>query len=155
MKPPVNTEAAAAVWRTRRILAAMVALATSALTLFLLRTLMQPEAVGAPSGSAPDSHPFWTAAVVMAPATLASLCWCFAVQGQVPAVRQLLKCSLLGGVALGAPSFLVGFVGPMIFSPSNNMGPLYGLITGSTGFFVGTVAGTLYGWMHRPESGHS
>ena len=153
MKQPLNREAA--LWRKNRILAGAVALTISALALLLLKNLMRADGAGAQPGTSGESHPLWDAALVLAPATLAALAWSFALQGHCPAVRRLLKSSLIGGLALGALGFLAGFVGPMIFSPSNNMGPLYGVITGSAGFVVGTLVGTLYGWMRTPATGES
>ena len=153
LKPPMNADANAALWRTIRIVTGVAALPLSGVTLLLLKNLTRATDAGASSGSAQEFHPFWIAAVVMAPATLASLCWCFALQGQVSAVRRVLTCSVIGGLAVSAASFLAGFVGPMIFAPANNMGPLYGLITGSAGFVAGTAAGTIYGWLRRPVSG--
>ena len=47
-------------------------------------------------------------------------------------------------VALGGTGFVAGFVGPMIFSPDANQGPLVGLlITGPAGAVAGLVLGVL------------
>lgn len=52
---------------------------------------------------------------------------------------------LLGGIILGAIGFIAGFVGPLIFTPENNLGPLLGIIyTGPIGFIVGLIIGGLY-----------
>jgi hypothetical protein len=59
--------------------------------------------------------------------------------------------SLAGAIGYGAAlfgviGFVAGFVGPMIFAPEANQGPLLGiLITGPAGFLVGAVAGLVYG----------
>jgi hypothetical protein len=46
-----------------------------------------------------------------------------------------------GGI-LGAFGFLAGFVGPVIFTPEANQGPLLGIfITGPLGFMLGLVVG--------------
>jgi hypothetical protein len=46
----------------------------------------------------------------------------------------------------GVIGFAAGFVGPMIFAPEANQGPLLGiLITGPAGVLVGAVAGLVYG----------
>jgi len=46
-----------------------------------------------------------------------------------------------GGI-LGAIGFLGGFVGPVIFTPEANQGPLLGIfITGPLGFVLGLVVG--------------
>ncbi len=52
------------------------------------------------------------------------------------------KQILLTGVLFGAVAFLIGFVGPVIFMPQSNQGPLIGIfITGPLGFCLGIVAG--------------
>lgn len=46
------------------------------------------------------------------------------------------------GAILGAIGFLGGFVGPVIFRPEANQGPLLGIfITGPLGFILGLVVG--------------
>ncbi|MER9840133.1 hypothetical protein NKJ59_02585 [Mesorhizobium australicum] len=46
------------------------------------------------------------------------------------------------GVLLGIIGFVGGFVGPVIFTPDANQGPLLGLlITGPLGLVIGLVAG--------------
>lgn len=46
------------------------------------------------------------------------------------------------GLFVGIISFLVGFIGPMIFAPGANQGPLLGIIyTGPIGTIVGLVWG--------------
>lgn len=46
------------------------------------------------------------------------------------------------GAILGAIGFLGGFVGPVIFTPEANQGPLLGIfITGPLGFMLGLVVG--------------
>jgi hypothetical protein len=48
--------------------------------------------------------------------------------------------------AVGAVTFLVGFVGPLIFWPDNNLGPLIGIfLTGPLGFVGGAVIGLCIG----------
>ncbi len=55
-----------------------------------------------------------------------------------------------GSVILGFISFLIGFVGPVIFMPESNQGPLLGIfITGPAGAIIGFVAGALYAQLHR------
>ncbi len=52
---------------------------------------------------------------------------------------------LMGGLIIGSISFILGFIGPLILTPSNNLGPLLGIfITGPIGFLVGLVAGGIY-----------
>ena len=46
------------------------------------------------------------------------------------------------GVILGIVGFVGGFVGPIIFTPEANQGPLLGIfITGPLGFVVGLIVG--------------
>ncbi|MDX8433880.1 hypothetical protein RFN25_10575 [Mesorhizobium abyssinicae] len=46
------------------------------------------------------------------------------------------------GAILGVIGFLVGFVGPVIFTPEANQGPLLGIfITGPLGFVLGLIVG--------------
>jgi hypothetical protein len=46
------------------------------------------------------------------------------------------------GAIVGAIGFICGFVGPVIFTPDANQGPLLGIfITGPLGFVVGLVVG--------------
>jgi hypothetical protein len=57
---------------------------------------------------------------------------------------RVLKFTLLGGIILGGIGFVAGFVGPIIFTPESNQGPLLGIfITGPLGFIVGALAGCL------------
>jgi hypothetical protein len=54
---------------------------------------------------------------------------------------------LLGGIIVGATGFILGFFGPIIFTPGANLGPLLGIfITGPLGFVLGLMGGGLY-WM--------
>ena len=48
------------------------------------------------------------------------------------------------GVILGVIGFVGGFVGPLIFTPEANQGPLLGIfITGPLGFVLGLVVGLM------------
>ncbi len=62
---------------------------------------------------------------------------------------------LSSGFIVGGVAFCAGFLGPMIFAPGANQGPLLGLlITGPAGFLVGLVGGLVY-WRRvkrRPAS---
>jgi hypothetical protein len=53
--------------------------------------------------------------------------------------------ALLWALMVGGISFVLGFVGPMIFAPSANQGPMLGIfITGPLGFLLGGIAGFVY-----------
>lgn len=54
----------------------------------------------------------------------------------------MISTMLRWGVVLGIVGFVGGFVGPIIFTPEANQGPLLGIfITGPLGFVVGLVVG--------------
>ena len=56
---------------------------------------------------------------------------------------------VLGAVVTGGIGFFAGFVGPMIFMPGANQGPLLGIfITGPLGFLLGAAGGAIY-WFRR------
>lgn len=51
---------------------------------------------------------------------------------------------------VGGVSFLIGFVGPLIFSPDSNTGPLLGIfVTGPLGSIAGAVCGVVIGLVVR------
>ncbi len=57
----------------------------------------------------------------------------------------LLTSIVTGAFTLGAIGFVGGFVGPLIFTPEANQGPLLGIfITGPGGFALGAVLGALW-----------
>jgi hypothetical protein len=57
------------------------------------------------------------------------------------------KYIFLGGIIVGSISFLLGFIGPIIFNPSANQGPMLGIfITGPAGFLIGLIGGAIY-WL--------
>ncbi|WP_256750597.1 hypothetical protein [Mesorhizobium sp. Mes31] len=54
------------------------------------------------------------------------------------------------GVILGVIGFVGGFVGPLIFTPEANQGPLLGIfITGPLGFVLGLVVGLMLSLRRR------
>lgn len=57
------------------------------------------------------------------------------------------------GCLLGVIGFLGGFIGPIVFTPEANQGPLLGIfITGPLGFLAGLVGGAVFA-LRRPRSG--
>lgn len=59
--------------------------------------------------------------------------------------NSLASCILMGGIIVGAIGFVLGFFGPLIFTPDSNLGPLLGIfITGPFGFIAGLIGGGLY-----------
>ena len=58
-------------------------------------------------------------------------------------------CATMTGI-VGVVCFLIGFVGPLIFSPGSNTGPMLGIfITGPLGAVVGAVCGVVIGLVVR------
>ena len=58
-------------------------------------------------------------------------------------------CASMTGI-VGVLSFLIGFVGPLIFSLNSNTGPMLGIfITGPLGAIVGAVCGVVIGLVVR------
>ncbi len=52
---------------------------------------------------------------------------------------------LSGALLIGAISFIIGFIGPMLIAAGGNQGPMLGLfITGPIGIIVGAIAGFIY-----------
>ena len=82
---------------------------------------------------------------------------CILVWKKAGSISKSLALSILmGGIIIGTISFLLGFSGPLIFYPENNLGPLLGIfITGPVGFVLGLIGGGLY-WAkkrHRSNNG--
>jgi hypothetical protein len=62
---------------------------------------------------------------------------------------RVLRC----GVIVSAVTFTPGFVGPIIFTPEANQGPLLGIfITGPIGFWLG-IGGGIWREVRRTRSG--
>ncbi len=52
---------------------------------------------------------------------------------------------LSGALLIGAISFIIGFIGPMLIAAGGNQGPMLGLfITGPIGTIIGAIAGLIY-----------
>ena len=61
----------------------------------------------------------------------------------------------LGGAALaGGIGFIAGFLGPIIFAPEANQGPLLGIfITGPLGLIIGGLTGLVYAHVSANRKG--
>jgi hypothetical protein len=58
-------------------------------------------------------------------------------------------CATMTGI-VGVVSFLIGFAGPLIFTPDSNTGPMLGFfVTGPLGAIVGAVCGVVIGLVVR------
>src|SRR5436190_13876604 len=91
-----------------RILAAIVAFPLSAFAFLFLRT---------------GFDLFW-AGFILSFFTAATLCLWFAFRGDIAKDRALMSFVLTGGIIIGGICFVAGYVGPIIFTPSSNQGPL-------------------------------
>lgn len=59
-----------------------------------------------------------------------------------PNERSRMLWTLAIGAGIGLICFLAGYIGPIVFTPGANQGPLLGIfITGPLGFLTGCVAG--------------
>lgn len=59
----------------------------------------------------------------------------------------------LGAITVGTAGFLLGFIGPMIFAPGANQGPMLGIfITGPLGLLLGAIGGFLLGLKRRASA---
>jgi len=66
--------------------------------------------------------------------------------------RKRIRFSIKLSAILGGASFLAGFVGPIIFSPESNQGPLLGIfITGPAGLAIGFIVGVLISFFKYPN----
>jgi hypothetical protein len=78
--------------------------------------------------------------------TVALLCGWFALRSHRPESRRHIELTMRGGLIVGGIAFAAGFIGPIIFQPKANQGPLLGIfVTGPMGFVLGAVIGWFYG----------
>ena len=64
--------------------------------------------------------------------------------------RGVLSTAIVGAVLLGGIGFVGGYVGPIVFTPEANQGPLLGIfVTGPLGVVIGFVGGLLVGVLSR------
>ena len=78
------------------------------------------------------------------PATMAIICWGFALRGHIAEGRRRTKAALVGGIMLGGIGLAGGYFGPLMLSESN-LGPLLGIfMTGPLGFVLGAIIGWFY-----------
>jgi len=74
---------------------------------------------------------------------LAFVCWWYALRGEI---GSPMRSGCVGGLIVGSIGFLFGFIGPLVFRPEANQGPLLGiLITGPLGMVAGFVGGLVVG----------
>ena len=62
---------------------------------------------------------------------------------------RLVSSVLVGALTAGGIGFSAGFLGPLLFTPGSNQGPLLGIfLTGPLGFLLGAFGGAIY-WFAR------
>jgi hypothetical protein len=77
--------------------------------------------------------------------TIALFCFWFALLAGSPPELDKLARTLLIGLVAGVICFVPGFVGPLIFTPEDNLGPLIGIfLTGPAGFVLGSIGGFVW-----------
>jgi uncharacterized membrane protein (GlpM family) len=121
-----------------RVVAGLLALAPTGIALSLLaaQAFRGFDAIGAALGAAG--------------LTMALFCWWFALRGHLAESRKRMRHALLGGVLVGGIAFAAGFIGPIVFAPDANQGPLLGIfITGPFGFAAGSALGALHARKRR------
>jgi hypothetical protein len=83
--------------------------------------------------------------------TMGLLCWWRVLSGQEPRARARIAGSWRMGWILGAIGLGLGFVGPLVVTPSATLGPLLGiLISGPGGFVLGALGAVLAGATREP-----
>jgi len=83
------------------------------------------------------SFPFWSATL---------LSFLAAAGIHIRDCRRTALFGLIGCVVIGGIAFIAGYIGPIVFTPSANQGPLLGIfITGPLGSLVGTLLGVFAG----------
>ena len=59
--------------------------------------------------------------------------------------RKFINQLFITAIIVGGIGFVIGFIGPIIFYPDANQGPLLGIfITGPLSFLVGLIGGGIY-----------
>ncbi len=67
-------------------------------------------------------------------------------------VNSRLSYIIAGSIFVGATAFVLGFFGPLILFPDNNLGPLLGIfITGPAGVLFGLFVGNVY-WKSKVKN---
>ncbi len=58
---------------------------------------------------------------------------------------------LIGALIVGGVGLSIGLLGPAIFAPGANQGPMLGIfISGPLGFIIGAVGGYVY-WLNKSK----
>ena len=76
--------------------------------------------------------------------TMGLLCWWSALDGQGRDSRARIRASWRTGWRVGGVALALGFIGPLVFTPKANLGPLLGiLLMGPAGFVLGALIGAV------------
>lgn len=95
-----------------------------------------------PFAFVPSGNYRWVASIVALGCALA--CGWYVWRAIGLGGRGVVPTAFLWATVMGAVAFLGGFLGPMLFAPSANQGPMLGIfITGPLGFVAGGVAGAI------------
>jgi len=76
----------------------------------------------------------------------AGLGWFIVMKASDPEYRPVLWSGFRWAVLVGAPAFIAGSYGPILFSWGGPLGPLHGLLTGPLGALAGAAFGTWRAW---------
>jgi len=133
----MNSQSTRELFLVPRIIAAVVALPLSIFSFLVVRTTILSDKVNLIACGFDLSFTI-----------AAALCWWFALRGHVSSNRKIILFTLAGAFIVGGIGFVVGFIGPIIFTPQSNQGPLLGIfITGPLGFAIGAMIGFTLGFI--------
>jgi|ERR1051325_5672517 hypothetical protein len=117
-----------------RVVAAAIGLPFCVLALLVLATALKSKLTVLGSG------------LILAPGTVAAICGWFACRGHIAKARVQIAHAALGAVIGGCIGLVSGFLGPLLFAPGSNQGPLLGIfVTGPFGIVAGALIGALAG----------
>jgi hypothetical protein len=133
-------------WIPLRLVAGFCALICTILYLFLVPAWIRNNFVLEKGFDLASVSDLFGGPCGMALLTAGLIGWWMAFRGSRAESRRSIGYSLWGGVILGSIGFVAGFFFiPPIFMPSNNLGPLLGILcTGPLGFVIGALIGAVY-----------
>jgi hypothetical protein len=90
-----------------------------------------------------DGWRFWVP-ITLWLVTMGLLWWWAALGARDPEARAHLQASWRAGWLVGMAGLVIGFVGPLVLTPTASLGPLLGiLVTGPVGFVLGALGGAV------------
>ena len=76
--------------------------------------------------------------------TMGVVCWWFTLVSDDATGRASISASWRAGRTVGAVGLAMGLIGPLVFYPKSNLGPLLGiLVTGPLGFVIGVIGSVI------------